>query len=343
MIPFFRKIRYKLAKDNQFFKYSRYAIGEIILVVIGILIALYINNWNEQRKSKEKMNQLLVKVQNELLYNIKEANSNIEFYRRKDSLIYKVLNRNLTYDDYFSSNNLMHLGTSYSNNIILDDDYKSLIQFDGEVSKKHDVIYEYLREVYVSKKTILERDEKSMIPRFEDFQKKIKYEKDWYNNVFADIKYTDDMVSYFLTDPFYYNHIVDVQNYTLDNHFFSLLNFRNSALGTYKEISKYLNLEIDSIIVKELEDYQHYIGTYESPTETYTLEEEIDGFRMTGIRKKDSLFMHTSFVVPDSRAFFTMDNGYFGQLFFDENNKVIGLRRSKGSYRRDYKKVQSDI
>jgi len=48
MTPFFRRIRYKLANDNQFLKYSRYAIGEIALVVFGILIALQINDWNEQ-------------------------------------------------------------------------------------------------------------------------------------------------------------------------------------------------------------------------------------------------------------------------------------------------------
>jgi len=50
MIGFFRRIRKKLADDNKFLKYSRYAIGEIFLVVIGILIALQINNWNEHRK-----------------------------------------------------------------------------------------------------------------------------------------------------------------------------------------------------------------------------------------------------------------------------------------------------
>ena len=50
MFGFFRKIRKQLADDNQFFKYSRYAIGEIFLVVIGILIALSINNWNEEQK-----------------------------------------------------------------------------------------------------------------------------------------------------------------------------------------------------------------------------------------------------------------------------------------------------
>jgi len=50
MIPFFRKIRKKMADDNRPLKYARYAIGEIILVVIGILIALQVNNWNEDRK-----------------------------------------------------------------------------------------------------------------------------------------------------------------------------------------------------------------------------------------------------------------------------------------------------
>ena len=53
MIKFFRKIRYDLMEKNKTGKYFKYAIGEIILVVIGILIALSINNWNESRKEKE--------------------------------------------------------------------------------------------------------------------------------------------------------------------------------------------------------------------------------------------------------------------------------------------------
>jgi hypothetical protein len=51
MIKFFRKIRQKMLTENKISKYLMYAIGEIILVVIGILIALQINNWNENRKS----------------------------------------------------------------------------------------------------------------------------------------------------------------------------------------------------------------------------------------------------------------------------------------------------
>ncbi|WP_242158210.1 DUF6090 family protein [Aestuariivivens sediminis] len=50
MIKFFRNIRQQLISQNRFSKYLLYAIGEIVLVVVGILIALSINNWNEQRK-----------------------------------------------------------------------------------------------------------------------------------------------------------------------------------------------------------------------------------------------------------------------------------------------------
>ena len=55
MIKFFRKIRYDLMEKNKTGKYLKYAMGEIILVVIGILIALQLNNWNESRKEQNQL------------------------------------------------------------------------------------------------------------------------------------------------------------------------------------------------------------------------------------------------------------------------------------------------
>jgi len=49
MIKVFRKVRQNLIMENKTSKYFKYAIGEIVLVVIGILIALQINNWNDRR------------------------------------------------------------------------------------------------------------------------------------------------------------------------------------------------------------------------------------------------------------------------------------------------------
>lgn len=66
MINFFRKIRYRLAKNNQFFKYSRYAIGEIVLVVIGILIALQINSWNADRINNQEERRYLIRLTDEV-------------------------------------------------------------------------------------------------------------------------------------------------------------------------------------------------------------------------------------------------------------------------------------
>ena len=53
MNNFFRRIRQSLLAENKFSKYLLYAVGEILLVVIGILIALQINNWNEFNKERE--------------------------------------------------------------------------------------------------------------------------------------------------------------------------------------------------------------------------------------------------------------------------------------------------
>ena len=55
MIKFFRRIRQRLLSENKFTKYLIYAIGEIILVVIGILIALQINNLNDESKLKRTL------------------------------------------------------------------------------------------------------------------------------------------------------------------------------------------------------------------------------------------------------------------------------------------------
>lgn len=80
MIPFFRKLRKQLANDNKPLKYMRYAIGEIVLVVIGILIALSINNWNQNRINKISEKLLLKEINAEFKLNKEELESTIRDY-----------------------------------------------------------------------------------------------------------------------------------------------------------------------------------------------------------------------------------------------------------------------
>jgi hypothetical protein len=73
MIGFFRRIRKKLADDNQFVKYSRYAVGEIILVMVGILLALQVNTWNQSRLKKNNERGLLNTLLKDLYLSEKES------------------------------------------------------------------------------------------------------------------------------------------------------------------------------------------------------------------------------------------------------------------------------
>jgi hypothetical protein len=87
MIPFYRKIRKKMADDNQFLKYSRYAIGEIVLVVVGILIALQINNWNNSNQKNDLKSVYLQRLIND----IKKDTSNIAYVRSELELNQKSI------------------------------------------------------------------------------------------------------------------------------------------------------------------------------------------------------------------------------------------------------------
>lgn len=106
MMRFFKRIRHKLFTENKFNRYLVYALGEIFLVVIGILLALQINNWNEQRKS----NQLKTKYFKQLLDDFDRDKSSINFSIKR-------LDRNIDdYKDYtekLKTPNL-HLDTVYT-------------------------------------------------------------------------------------------------------------------------------------------------------------------------------------------------------------------------------------
>tara|TARA_R110001632_G_scaffold83134_3_gene184228 strand:- start:8080 stop:8811 length:732 start_codon:yes stop_codon:yes gene_type:complete len=110
MIKFFRKIRQNSLSDSKFGKYLIYAIGEIILVMIGILLALQVNNWNENRKLQKEEFALLAEVKADLENTLVDFigdtiyNSNtIELYKKIEYYINKDLPYNIELDSAFGS------------------------------------------------------------------------------------------------------------------------------------------------------------------------------------------------------------------------------------------------
>jgi len=131
MINFFRKIRKQLADDNKPLKYLRYAIGEIFLVVIGILIALQINNWNQNRIENQVEKRLLKELHENLEYNEQTLKSDIaEEYKSMHSVkqVLEILENRLPYHDSMD----YHFGRSqYSPDIVLSTTAFSSIQSRG--------------------------------------------------------------------------------------------------------------------------------------------------------------------------------------------------------------------
>jgi hypothetical protein len=91
MIKFFRIIRQNSLMENKTGKYFKYAIGEIVLVVIGILIALSINNWNENQKNAQWEQRFLKDLRNELQSDLSQLNNSYEIQAKKGQTLKNLM------------------------------------------------------------------------------------------------------------------------------------------------------------------------------------------------------------------------------------------------------------
>ena len=105
MIKFFRKIRQRLLSENKTGKYLKYAVGEILLVMVGILLALQVSNLNEERKFVEKERILLIQLKNNLDDNLSQLDNSFTMYENKINSI-KIVTQHaeqeLPYNDVLS-------------------------------------------------------------------------------------------------------------------------------------------------------------------------------------------------------------------------------------------------
>ena len=269
MIKFFRKIRQKLLTENKFSKYLIYAVGEIVLVIIGILIALNINNNNEIRKNESKFISILSQIQIELVANINNTTKGILSSQKRDSLFGSVMSDTLEVADFKTSDGY-YLGNVLFNgfeSVILNN---NLIKVNG-VSNGLDIRFNPI---------IIKLDSLNLIyeKRLSDWEKRIidlrwanesEFSKNqpWFHNYLWSDIITDEGINFFLTNPIYKNQIA--QYYKLSrNHLKSIKKYRLHAIEAYKEINLLLQSKnevvsdsLDFLVNKDI--LKCYVGTYQ--------------------------------------------------------------------------------
>lgn len=152
MIKFFQKIRFNQIKTNNTSKYIKYALGEIILVMIGILLALQVNNWNEHRKDKIEEKEILREIVNSLQNDLEtQLFPLIEDRIIRDSafsVLVHYIDAKLPYSTSLDTiNSVLSLGVSFKPQITI---YKGLeergIKIIGNEKIKHQILQIYNEE-----------------------------------------------------------------------------------------------------------------------------------------------------------------------------------------------------
>jgi len=163
MIKFFRKIRYNLMETGKTSKYFKYAIGEIVLVVIGILIALQINNWNEQQKEEKQIRNIYARIVQDFNNSAVEIDSILNKMNTRFPLMQKVISEDVNRDSLLTNRDYLikYLGSSngYPNIQIHDNGVRMLetkiginYELNTEYSEALILLYsEYLYEIEVNR------------------------------------------------------------------------------------------------------------------------------------------------------------------------------------------------
>jgi len=202
MTPLFRRIRRKLANDNQFLRYSRYAIGEILLVVFGILIALQINNWNENRKHTQVVNNIYSVIKSDLQSDIKGIDDIIGWMDSSDTVFLSVINNELSYDDYANNNNLARIILGYPDIVLKTQGLKLLESNSSFINIEKDSLSVEINDFYSFYNKEIEVALAEMSQDFHDNYLYWKNNKSWFNDIYNLRKkeeLNDDLIEYFLT------------------------------------------------------------------------------------------------------------------------------------------------
>lgn len=343
MIKFFRRIRQKLLSENKFSKYLIYAIGEIFLVVVGILIALNINNTNEKRKNDNEVNSILKQIRNELVTSIKQSEGLMKYYMKKDSLIYLVMTDKVSYEDYKNETiyGLRNLTSNYILLTIQNDGYLNLMNHVKNSPEALDSIIHDLKRVYVNDLNGVENANNMVQKIADEHSKWLKDNTNWaLTSYFNNATISNEEIEFYLNSSYYKNVVSEYFNVVIQNQYERIIGFRYDAYISYKKITSYLNLDDDLLsnsnpFEQETGIYNNYLGNFKNETDTIKITVKNKEF----VAQAPFYPINYS-IIPVDTTSFILTPDYFFYLKFDKQGKVLGLTRRVGDYSREYSKVE---
>ena len=317
------------------------------MVIIGILIALQINNQNELRKSEEQAISTLLQVHTELAENIKDIDGMFLDFLEKDTIVNNIMNNRYNPDNYMERYSYIDPLNYWSSLDIRDHSFQKMILNTNRIPEKYNEIINDLQRLYTDDKGYVQSSSKEMIKFVEDYANWKKSNTTWYQYTYGKIKpkLTDEEIAFYFSDDSPYKNFVRHYSYRDGLLLESVTTFRYEAYQFYKKLAKTLNLSSDEIesFSKDLtfEEIQNILGIYQF--ENYTIEINTkDDKLMYQLKKKDKAEDEKEMFFI-SKSFFVTGHRYresFKILTFDSNNKVLGMTIRKGDYKAEGQKVK---
>jgi len=256
--------------ENKTGKYFKYAIGEIILVVIGILIALSINNWNEQKADKERFTKILIEMQNDLISDIKNAKPLLQYGKLLDSLCKKVIDNEFTYSDYRKpdNDNLFWVGLQFTPFNFQTTAFNKINNFQGIIPEEFNAILGSINDQYINKGSVYNSLYDALREQIKYMHNYLAEHFDWYI-LLRKKNPSDEMIDFYLNNPIYKNWVAQFKSDNSARPLHTLHRLQLGAVHLYFEIHKLLGKtelapEIISVLGEPLgNDAEDFIGTYE--------------------------------------------------------------------------------
>ena len=338
MMKLFRGMRALSLGQGNTSGYLKYAFGEIVFVVVGILMAFQIDTWNDQRKADLHARHLFEQIQSELVLNIENCNTVLNEYRGKDTVVHDILEGVVDRQDYRDHLEYGLVLLTQREVEVSSEAFVNLVSSEDVFSKDQRSILLELKELYGNDKRYVDNLNEIATGNALDYHRQFKNEQTWYADLFMNFKVPEEMIDYCMEDPFYFNSVAHFQFIHLRNHVRYTLSFRNRAIAIHEKLASQMDLSLDPAIATSVADHKDLLGNYSGADRDLVVVKNEGRLMARQIDAKTGIEWSRERVYPDNSEEFMLGDR-FGKVIRNETGAVSSLRLTQGTLRTEFVKI----